>query len=274
VGAGPVGLRDLAGQWGNAAYLLSAYVGGQHVSRDHKGDKGSRDPIVPVPASKQREVLKALNEQVLSDKAFRFSPALLRKLAGERWYHWGTLRSSRRRRGRLPDPRARARDPEDRAQSVPLRRYAGEDPESGAHGRRGERAVEDVEVFRTLTDGIWSELADPPADAKDKTSPVLLSTIRRNLQREHLRKLGTMVVVDRPSRSGDSLGFMYFAGSSSIPADARSLARLHLREIHKRISKVLEQKETQVDDTTRAHLEECHNQIGKGPRRVLDADEP
>ena len=40
----------LLGQWGNAAYLLSAYVGGQHVSRDYKGDKGSRDPIVPVPA--------------------------------------------------------------------------------------------------------------------------------------------------------------------------------------------------------------------------------
>ena len=78
-------------QWGNAAYLLSSFVGGQHVSRDHKGDKGSRDPIVPVPASKQREALKALNEQVLGDKAFRFSPALLRKLAGERWYHWGNI---------------------------------------------------------------------------------------------------------------------------------------------------------------------------------------
>ena len=30
-----------------------------------------------------------MSEQVLSDKAFRFSPALLRKLASERWYHWG-----------------------------------------------------------------------------------------------------------------------------------------------------------------------------------------
>ena len=76
-----------------------------------------------------------------------------------------------------------------------------------------------------------------------------------------------MIVGDRSSRAGDSLGYIFFLGSASLPADARSLARLHLKEIDGRIGKVLERKEGQVDDTTRAHLEECHNQIEK----VLDA---
>ncbi len=76
-----------------------------------------------------------------------------------------------------------------------------------------------------------------------------------------------MILVDRSNRSTDSLGFMFFFGSTSIPADARALARLHLREIDGRIGKVLARKDAQVDDTTRAHLEECHTQIGK----VLDA---
>ena len=134
----------LLSQWGNAAYLLSSYVGGQYVSRDHKGDKGSRDPVVPVPGSKQREALKALNEQVLSDKAFRFSPALLRKLAGERWYHWGNGSQSSAGGGVDYPIHERVLA----IQKIVLnqclvRRYAGEAPEPGAHGRRGERAAED-----------------------------------------------------------------------------------------------------------------------------------
>ena len=255
-------------QWGNAAYLLSSYVGGQNVSRDHKGDKGSRDPIVPVSASKQREVFKALNDQVLGDKAFRFSPALLRKLAGERWYHWGS-RSQFSGGGGVDYPiHGRVLS----IQKIVLNQCLSADTLGRLQNQElmADEASEPLkmsEVFRTLTDGIWSELAGSPADAKDKASPVLLSTMRRNLQREHLRKLGTMVVIDRSNRSTDSLGFMFFFGSTTIPADARALARLHLREIDGRIGKVLARKDAQADDTTRAHLEECHTQIEK----ILDA---
>ena len=255
-------------QWGNGAYVLASFVGGQNVSRDHKGDKGSRDPIVPIPASKQREALKVLNEQVLADKAFRFSPALLRKLAGERWYHWGNGPHSSTGGGvdypihervlaiqKIVLNQCLAADTLGRLQNQELMADETSEP------------LKMSEVFRTLTDGIWSELAEPSTESKDKASPVLLSTMRRNLQREHLRRLGTMVVVDRSNRSADSLGFMFFFGSSTIPADARSLARLHLKEIDGRIGKVLARKDVQVDDTTRAHLEECHNQVAK----ILDA---
>src|SRR4029079_3905861 len=79
----------LLDQWGNAAFLASEHICGRAGARDHKGDKGARDPIVPIKAAKQREALALVGEQILSDRAFKFSPALLRKLAGESWFHWG-----------------------------------------------------------------------------------------------------------------------------------------------------------------------------------------
>src|SRR5262249_44991289 len=76
-------------QWGDGATLASQFIAGQSVSRDHKADKDARDPIVPVPGAKQRECLKFLADNILSDKSFQFSPTLLRRLGAERWRHWG-----------------------------------------------------------------------------------------------------------------------------------------------------------------------------------------
>src|SRR5207253_5714940 len=76
-------------QYGNGAHYISNYIGGEYAHRDHKGDANGRDPLVPVKAVKQREALKFLQENILTDKPFQFSPTLLRKLAVERWSHWG-----------------------------------------------------------------------------------------------------------------------------------------------------------------------------------------
>ena len=63
----------------------SEYIGGQSVNRDHKGTDKAPRPDRPGRGAKQREALKFLVEQILSDKAFQFSPALLRKLVTESW---------------------------------------------------------------------------------------------------------------------------------------------------------------------------------------------
>ncbi len=80
----------LFSQFGDAAFFAASYIGGQNVSRDFKGGEKSRDPVVPVTGEKQREALQFLTENILSDKAFQFSPALLRRLTTEYWYHWGS----------------------------------------------------------------------------------------------------------------------------------------------------------------------------------------
>src|SRR5262249_13314006 len=89
-----VAFSILLSQYGNGAYLISKYVGGEHVHRDHRGDLKGRDPLVPVSHAKQREALKFLQEHIFSDKQFQFPPELLRRLAVERWYHWGAMPGS------------------------------------------------------------------------------------------------------------------------------------------------------------------------------------
>ena len=128
-----------------------------------------------------------------------------------------------------------------------------------------------------MTDGIWSDLdhLGPPKD--DKAAKFALSTIRRNLQREYLRRLGSMVLGDsRQSRTATCSAYVVFigGGNASVPADARALARLHLKEIAGRISKVLETTNLTIDDTSRAHLEECRHRIAKVLEANLDVREP
>ncbi len=127
-----------------------------------------------------------------------------------------------------------------------------------------------------LTDGIWSDLDHLPTSAESKNAKFALSTIRRNLQREYLRRLGTMVLGNSPNPYGDSYTYVVFLGGrgGSVPADARALARLHLKEISSRIGKVLETTNLGIDDTSRAHLEESRHRIAKVLEANLDAREP
>jgi hypothetical protein len=90
--------------------------------------------------------------------------------------------------------------------------------------------------------------------------------MRRNLQREHLARLCRMVLGNRPSPYGDMYSFIVFMGGSRTPpADAKSLARLHLQRIADKIDKGLG---SGIDDTTKAHLVECRERI----KKVLEAN--
>src|SRR5579884_1070223 len=114
-----------------------------------------------------------------------------------------------------------------------------------------------AEVFRSVTDGIWNEGVAAEKDRAEGKRRVSSSVIRRNLQREHLKNLFTLVLGER-QQNDFSYYVIFFGNRSSAPPDARSLARMHLRDIRKRIDNTLANKQDVVDDTTRAHLEECH----------------
>ena len=54
----------------------------------------------------------------------------------------------------------------------------------------GSDPIKIAEVFRSLSDGIFTELAAAPAG----TPPFAISTVRRNLQREYIKRLSSMVL--------------------------------------------------------------------------------
>jgi hypothetical protein len=217
-----------------------------------------------------------LSDSILSDGAFQFSPALLRRLGAERWMHWGAdgffgsgvdisvleriLAIQKIVLSHCLSPSTLARLENQQLQSDP-----------------GASPLQMEEVFRSLTDGIWSDLdrlSKPPTDKPG--AKATLSTIRRNLQREYLSRLSNMLLGSNASSLGDLYGYVVFlrGGNARPPADARALARLHLKEIAGRISRVLETGNTTIDDTSRAHLEECRHRIAKVLEANLDAREP
>jgi hypothetical protein len=246
----------LFSQYGNATYLAAGYIGGQYVSRDFKGGERSRDPIVPVPGDKQREALQFVTENILSDQAFQFSPSLLRRLTTEYWYHWGSD-SMMFMGGGVDYPiysRVLA------VQRIVLNQCFAPGILSRIQNQElqaepNTKPIKMEEIFSTLTESVWSEL-NGGANS--------YSTIRRNLQREHLRRLITMVVGTRRSPLEDLYGYIIILGNSgTVPADAKSLARMHLSDLAGRINKTLEVKSGTLDGATRAHLVECKQRISK-----------
>ena len=252
----------LLNQYGNAAYLVASHVGGEHMHRDHVGDPGGRDPFVPVSSAKQREALKFLEQHILTDKTFQFSPALLRKLGADRWWHWGNdhiimsgvdyplneriLRIQRVVLGHMYDPAVLARI------------------QNNALKAEKEEPLTVAEVFRSLTDSIWSDVA-----AAKKGDALASSIVRRNLQREQVKELASLVL----GQNNNGGGILFFGGGGKVPPDARSLARLHLKDINARIAKALASG-AKIDDTTRAHLDECQERIGKILGASMQVQEP
>ena len=230
---------------------------------------------MPVAGAKQRECLKFITDAILADKAFQFSPALLRRLGTEHWTHWGTngifgtgvdisllervLGIQKIVLGHCLSASTLARLQNQQLQADPSTNPLAMD-----------------EVFRSLSDGIWSDLDHLTSSTDGKKTKFALSTIRRNLQREYLRRLSGMVIGNSPTSYGDSYSYVVFVrgGRSALPADARALARMHLNEISTRISKVVEPNNLTIDDTTRAHLEECRHRIAKVLEANLDVREP
>lgn len=262
----------LLGQYGNAAHLAANHVGGEYIHRDHNGDPSGRDPLDPVKSAKQREALKFLAENILTDKSFEFSPQLLRRLGADRWMHWGNeqvfftgveypvhervLSIQRVALNHLYDPAVLKR-----IQNNSLKSSKDDDPLTIA------------EVFRTATDSIWSDLkaGDKPEGGKKLTGTV----VRRNLQREHLKSLFALTNGgDGGGRGGRGIVIFFGSRGGSAPPDARSLARMHLRDLQKKIEQTLKEKQNNLDDTYRAHLEECQERIAKVLAASVQISEP
>jgi hypothetical protein len=245
-------------EYANGAFLLSQFVGGEHIHRDHRGDPKGRDPFVPVKADRQRKALAFLQEHLLSERYFKFSPQLLRRLAADRWLHWGN-------EGTFYSVDMPINQYVLAIQRIALRQLLNpatltriQDNALKVDG--GEKALSQAEVFRSLTEGIWGEY--PVKGVAEGKSPGESSVMRRNLQRQHLKDLADLVV-------GKASSGFFFGPRMPTPPDARSLARHHLKEIQQRIELALKDKGMANDDliTTRAHLEECRERIG----RVLSA---
>ncbi|MEX2185729.1 MAG: zinc-dependent metalloprotease [Pirellulales bacterium] len=237
----------LLAQYGRAMDFASRYVGGVYVSRSHRGDKDAKPPFVVVDAAKQREALALIEENVLSDKPFGFTPELYNQLNISRWYHWGTdanirtdypvhetiLMWQERSLARLLSPLTL-----ERLHDSELKVPADQD------------AFTTAELIQRLTKAVFSETDELQKGEFTNRKPAI-SSMRRNLQRSYLQRLTALAL-----------------GNSSAPQDCQTIAYSELGSLAKRIDVVLTGRpELKLDAYTRAHLEETAARI----RKVLDA---
>ncbi|MFO0945313.1 MAG: zinc-dependent metalloprotease [Planctomycetota bacterium] len=249
---------NLLGELANATVLAVEYVGAEYSHRDHRGDPNARLPFEAIPAEKQRQAIRFVQDNVFADKAFDFSPDLLNKLAPEHFRHWGLYGYNRQP--------VRVYDQILALQQIALSRLLDGDvlarvQNAELQAKGDADVVRMPEIFDSVTSSIWSEI--PKEDQTVGKDSVTISTVRRNLQREHVRKLSRLVLGPKDS----DLFYFFEDYSEDAPADAKSLARLHLKRIDAGIERVLKANGAGKDPYTLAHLEELHQRIGK----VLDA---
>ncbi len=229
-------------QYGIACGFAVKYFGGSYVTRVHRGQPGEIDPVVPVPAAKQREALDFLSARVFAADAFAIPPRLLQRLMPDRWSHWGGTPLMASRVDFAWNDRALALQAAlMRAISSPALLARIRESES-----RSPEAYRLAEHFDRVTRSLWGEVAAVPTPAFRALEG---TSTRRELQRAWVDRLASMVTGDLPG----------------VPDDARALARLQLGRIDARASRVL--LLPALGDATRAHLQETRARV----KRALEA---
>ncbi|WP_235905588.1 zinc-dependent metalloprotease [Tautonia marina] len=232
--------------------MLAGWVGGAFVNRDKKGDPGDRDPIKVVPVDQQRAALAFIIENAFKDDAFGLTPELLRRMSVDKWLDGDGFRSAVNDEPTWPI--------HDRIMGIQasaltmlmnpttLRRVYDNEFRIPAE----EDALTLPELLETVSKAIWSEL-DEPGNGPFTDRKPMVSSLRRNLQREHLDRL-----IDLCLDNG---------GSGAAQKPISNLAQMQLRELKDQASKILEATNGKADSYTRAHLLETVDLID----RALDA---
>jgi hypothetical protein len=237
----------LLGQYGTTMFVASRNVGGIYVNRDHKGDAGARAPFVIVPADKQREALALLEEQVFNDKPFQFPPELYNYLAASRWNHWGV--------SDLPRLDYKVHEVIEIWQDRMLSQLLSSLTLTRLHDSElkipaDQDAFTTAELIERLTKTIYAELDQLNQPAQFTNRKPAVSSIRRNLQRNYMKRLAQMAMT-----------------GSGAPEDCQTIAFAELTALEGKINGVLQNQQVQLDSYTRAHLAETGSRI----RKALDA---
>ena len=205
-------------QVANAAPLAAKYIGGVYTRRERAGS--SKPLFEPVDAAKQREALALITKDFLGADSFRFKPELIARLATDRLERMETPSSLQTSVASLVANVQRGIL--DHVYSpVVATRLA----EVGMKVNDPKETLDLADVYETIQNAIWSE-----AKTGQETS-----LIRRNLQREQLRRITDVLV--KPA--------------GPWPADARSIMRENARQLASLLDKTL--TKPNLSKTTRAH---------------------
>lgn len=233
--------------------MMANWVGGAFVNRDRKGDPNGRVPTVVVPAQTQRDALKFVVDNAFKDEAFGLTPQMIPYLTVDKWADDGG-------RG---DYSADATFPvHDRIMGIQasaltmlmnpttLRRVFDNEFRTPAD----QDMITLPEVLETVSSSIWGEIEGSPSQKFSARQP-MISSLRRNLQREHVERLIDLTMPGALS------------GASAKPI--ASLCSNKLRVLKDKVASIVDNKSAagNLDPYSLAHLSEIKVRIEK----ALDA---
>ena len=205
------------------APLAAKYVGGVLTRRDRAGT--GRVLFEAVPAARQREALQLITQDFFRAESFRFDPQLLSRLAMDPF----------ERRGSSEVSVVNAVLALQRAILDPLfsSAVAARLLEAPLKAPQGVNPLSLAQLHDSLQNAIWAEALQ----AQDT------GLLRRNVQREHLRRV-TDALVKPPA---------------NLPADARSLMRMNAQILATQLKKALSRG--RLNKETQAHFAESLNTL-------------
>lgn len=239
------------GQHMGAVSMMANWVGGAHVHREKKGDAHGRPPIEVVDAAKQREALSFVINNTFYDDAFGLSPELLEYMTVDKWWDAGGMRTI------FTDPTYNVHDTVLSVQSAAMTMVMNPTTLRRVYDNEfivpeDQDALTLAELMTDITDAAWGELEEPARGRYTARQP-MISSMRRNLQREHLERLIDLALASET----------YDAASKPIS----TLASMHLRDLKGKVDSIEERSGSKLDPYSRAHLQDVASRIEK----VLDA---
>lgn len=239
--------QSLLGTQVQALFIASPWVGGSYINNDFKGDPGSRPPIEDVAAADQRRAMNLIIDHSFSDEAYGLTPELIRHLGREYWW------DPAGRGGSSADPSYNVHDMVGGVQATALsllmnpttlrRVYDNE-----YRTNHGSDAFTLAEVVRTVSDNVWSECDDPEYAGHSAEAP-MISSFRRNLQREHLQRLIDLALLEQTSSPAlrtisalatQELRRINDMAERALDADPDPYTTAHLADVQTRIDKAME----------------------------------
>ena len=229
--------------------MMSNWVGGAHINRDKKGDPNGRKPIEVVPVDTQRKALNFVLNNAFKDEAFGLTPELVTAMGLDKWsdnmssmMEESTWPIHDRIMGIQASALTSLMNP-----TILKRIYDNE-----VRTPVDQDSLTLPEMLNTISGAVWTEL-EAKAEGEYTARKPLISSLRRNLQREHLDRLITLTL------PGSSQG----AAGRTIS----TLASEQLRQIVKKIEAAQAASADKHDPYTTAHLAQAKDRIVK----ALDA---
>lgn len=230
-----------------ALSTIANWIGGSSINRDKKGDKNGRAPIEVIDPQMQRDALKFVIDNSFEDGAFGLTPDLLTRMTVDKWLDdggfsvWST------------DPTWPVHDRIMGIQATTLTLVMNPTTLRRVYDNEiqvpsDKDALTLPELLQTISANIWRELDSKPEKQATARQP-LISSLRRNLQREHVKRLIDLTLPGM--------------GGTEAYKPISDLALMELRTVRDKVNALLEGGGGMLDPYTQAHLTRTKDQIDK-----------